>query len=695
MKKEGMIGIVAVFLFFILAQTVLAETGIVTAGALIVISFISFLAKFGLAVWVLLKNSSAKVNKYFCIVFLGQAIWDVGKHAMWQVTDPAVAIVWSKISYTGYIISVFFFIQFIWAYLKRKNFLSSTFPGKLLVYGSMVAMVVALWMTDLVVVSLYERASFIGTGYPFWVYNYGLLYNYFFLWFQMVPFLYGLFVFVKKYLYTKLEDKKKQLLWVLIGSSIPIVIGIPLNVVMPALGIFTPPNNVVLTLIMSIFITVGIAKYKFLSIEPISEKGKGTKLSADVLRKYRMDYSNYYLIKHQKSVEISYQMLLRYLGKNHFGLIVTAKPPEKVRDEHGIKTTPIVWMTESETDHPSVDPVDIEQLYETIKKFCSKVKNAFVLLDGIDYLLVHNNFNKIVHFLQEIKMLIDDNGGVLILPEGNLKLDLNQERVVHNELTLLPYSDRKLKIEDSSTKKLCAKFRQYRHVILGFTPVTESLLAELEKENIKPTIITTEKIHHHIPLEKIKVIIGDPLSKKILVKAGIDKPKTLVMVTMKNDSNAMLAINKVRELTDKAMLVTNINNHEFTEIAFKAGANYVVPSSSIGGRLISLTLCAPNAVRWIMDSTTLSNKDIELVDIEVRKKDFFVNKTIKKADDDLGHAANIIAVSNEEGLQKIPDDAYKIKEGDRIVLIANIQLVKKKTPDEIRKSLSTGKCKKH
>ncbi len=667
----------------ILSTSVLADHGS-TAEFVIFMSFIAFIAKLGLAIWVYLKNPFAKVNKYFCIVFLGQAVWDFGKFMLWQIPDAAKAMIWAKISYSGYVVSVFVFLYFAWAYLKRKNFFRTT-PGHLLVLGTMFTLLVLLWTTDMVIAELIARPHFIDPANPVWAYSYGSAYNLFFLWFQMIPFLYGFFVFGKKLFTTSLKDKKGQLFFVMLGSAFPIIIGIPTGVILPALGILLPPHNNILTLIMTCFIAVGIIRYKFLAVQPIGEKARPKPLDKELLKQFKMDYSNFYFISHNKSVEMGYKVLLNYLTKKHYGLVVTAKQPDKIRLEHGIKTTPIVWITDSETEHLSVDPVDIEQLNETIRLFCKKVKKPFIFLDGLDYLIHHNNFGKILRLVQDIKKVVEKMGGVLIIPEGNLDLTPNELRLLHKELTLLPYSVKSLKMQDRVLA--LKKFKSYKHLILGFTEVTESLLEELEKERIKPTIITTKKIHHHIPPGKIKVIKGDPLSKRILLKAGVGKPNTLVMITMDDDSSAILAINKVRQISANSVVVTNIDNREFVPIAVKAGADHVVPSSSVGGRLISLTLCAPNAVRWIMDATTLSNKQIELVDIDVSSKDWFNGKTVRKADLVLGKAANIIALKNEHVFHKIPDDDHVLKAGDHIVLIANLDMLKVKRPDKIRKKL--------
>ncbi|MBN2367871.1 DUF835 domain-containing protein [Candidatus Woesearchaeota archaeon] len=683
-KKSGLF----IVLVVLMAIQALALDREAVTPVIVGLSFLAFIVKLGLALWVYLKNPSAKVNKFFAIVFLGQALWDFGKFVMWQIFDPAKALTWGKISYTGYILSVFCFLCFVWAFLKKKNLFNNTPAGKAVFYGVMIAVLVSLWTTNLVLEDVAERDGFSSEGYVLWSYDYGPIYNYFFLWFQILPFVYGLVLFLIKYFQTEEADTKKQLLYVIIGSLFPIVIGIPTGVILPAMGFVLPPHNNILTLILSVFLTIGIAKYKFLDVQPVGEQGKPEKLSEEFKTQFHMDYSKYYFVRHQKSVEISYKVLLNYLAQKHYGLVITTKAPDKIRQEFGIKTTPIIWMTDSETENLSVDPVDIEQLYETIHQFCKKVGNSFIMIDGLDFLVQHNNFSKILHFLQEVKILVENNKGVLIIPEGNLQMDKMQERLIEKELISLPYSKNVLSALQRAEKMLEKKFRSYNHVLLGFNAVTESLLEELEKEGLKPLIVTTKNINHHIPKENFTVIKGDPLSKRMLIKAGVNKPGTLVIITLDEDSEAILAINKVRQLSESTIVVANINNQDFVPIAQKAGATYIVPSSSIGGRLISLTLCAPNAVRWIMDAITLANRTIELVDIDVTKGDRFEGKNLKTSDDLLGIAANIIAVKNNTGLHRIPLDDYIIQPGDHLVLIANLSPLKEKKPEQVRKAIS-------
>jgi|GEM_PF-2477690 len=643
-------------------------------NAILFASLLAFIVKLGLALWIYFRNPSSNVNRSFAVVFLGQAVWDLGKFVMWLLPDASTALIWAKVSYTGYIISVFFLLSFVWAYLKKKSYFT-TVPGKVGLYTPMVLLLLALWLTDLVIADLVPPGALAyGFGIELWDYTFGPVYNYFFLWFQIIPFIYAFVLFVFKYFMTTRLDKKKQLMYLVIGSAFPIMLGIPTGVILPAMGVALPPHNNILSLIMSVFIAIGIIKYKFLAIQPVGETVViGRKLDHQLAKEYEIDFGHSYFIKHEKSSEIAHKVLLTHLYKKRYGLIITAHNPSTIRHEYGIETTPIVWMTDTETEHLSVDPIDIEQLYETIRLFVKQVPNSIVLLDGLQFLITHNNFSKIIHFIRQVKSMVAHSDDCFIVTKGALQLSAKDERLLESEMITLPRA--KLAKERAKAKQAVAKKRNY--IIVGHNPLAQSIINEFEQRCIRPTIIEKGEVLVHYPKGAVNMIKGDPLSRKVLEHAGIEKSNTVVLITLEDDSEIILCINKIRQLSDEVKIITNIHNPDFIPIAMKAGANKVIPSSSIGGRMISLALTSPDIVRWVMDATTLSERGLELAEIKVDRRTPFLGKTIKEADSQLGKAGNVIAIKNIDGLKLIPDDSYKTKEGDKLILVMNFELLPK------------------
>jgi Trk K+ transport system NAD-binding subunit len=537
----------------------------------------------------------------------------------------------------------------------------------------MAYLIASVWLTNTVISELIppEKLSY-GFDIALWNYSYGPVYNYFFLWFQIIPFLYAFIIFIKKFFSAAQPDKKKQALYLILGSSFPIVIGILTGIILPAGGITLPPHNNMLSLIMCIFIAVGIIKYKLLSVQAISENiDPKRKIDHEIAKEYSMDFGKVYFIKHEKSSEIAHKVLLSHLYHKRYGLIITAHDPQRIRKEYGIETTPIIWITDTETDHPAVDPIDIQQFYETIKKFIAEVPNSFVLIDGLDFLILHNNFAKIHQFVRQLKSIISKSESCLIVTQGSLKLDLKNERLLEAEFNILPQEKRLGMAEEKA-----AKLRKPNYLVIGHNPITQSLISEFEHKGIIPTIIEKSEVLVYYRKGAVDIIKGDPLSKKVLEHAGISKPNTVVIITLEKDSDVILCINEIRQISESARIIANIHDHNFEQIAIKAGADKVIPSSSIGGTLISLALTSPEIVKWVMDATTLSTKEIQLTEMEVSGTSL-VGKNIPQADDIIGSAGNILAVKTPDGLKQIPEDSYILKKGDKLVLVVNLKFREK------------------
>ena len=152
---------------------------------------------------------------------------------------------------------------------------------------------------------------------------------------------------------------------------------------------------------------------------------------------------------------------------------------------------------------------------------------------------------------------------------------------------------------------------------------------------------------------------------------------------MDDDADVILAINIIRQLTDKAAIIANIHDLNFLKIAEDSGANYVIPSSTIGGKLLGLGVSAPAIVKWIMDSITYREKKHQLVELDVEKKSKLINKSISDIDRLMQGVAHVLAVRTGEVFNELPDDEYIVKKDDMLVLLTNLE--KEKLKKHVRK----------
>lgn len=99
------------------------------------------------------------------------------------------------------------------------------------------------------------------------------------------------------------------------------------------------------------------------------------------------------------SDEASAKATLEFLIPN--GLVVTREFPDKVRAAHSLQVTPIVWLTESPGER-RVAPTSLTMLIDTVTRFMEANPNSIVLLEGVEYLVTHNGFKKVLKQLDAL-----------------------------------------------------------------------------------------------------------------------------------------------------------------------------------------------------------------------------------------------------------------------------------------------------
>ena len=83
------------------------------------------------------------------------------------------------------------------------------------------------------------------------------------------------------------------------------------------------------------------------------------------------------------------------------GLMVTRVFPERIRQEYPLQVTPIIWLTESPGER-RIQPTSVAMLTDTLIRFMEGNPNSIVLVDGVEYLMTFNEFNKVLRSLDSL-----------------------------------------------------------------------------------------------------------------------------------------------------------------------------------------------------------------------------------------------------------------------------------------------------
>jgi len=102
-------------------------------------------------------------------------------------------------------------------------------------------------------------------------------------------------------------------------------------------------------------------------------------------------------------------------GNKPVGMAVTRQHPDLVREKYGLENTPVYWLA-TRAGEGVISPTNLGILTHTMVKFIEDHAHGVILLDGLEYLVSNNDFNKVLRVIDQVNDHISQSGCRLILP---------------------------------------------------------------------------------------------------------------------------------------------------------------------------------------------------------------------------------------------------------------------------------------
>jgi len=138
-----------------------------------------------------------------------------------------------------------------------------------------------------------------------------------------------------------------------------------------------------------------------------------------------------YLIYEEKS-DKTFQ-LFEHLTKGGIpGLIITTIFPDKIRNGYGLEDAHIYWLTETRLEGTeALQPKRLDfEMQRSIMSFMKNNKESAILLEGIEYLILENGFDKVIKFLKHV----NDNASAF---KATIVVPINPRSIDEKELNIL------------------------------------------------------------------------------------------------------------------------------------------------------------------------------------------------------------------------------------------------------------------
>ena len=132
-------------------------------------------------------------------------------------------------------------------------------------------------------------------------------------------------------------------------------------------------------------------------------------------QKYDLKAGLLFMVKERKN-DRSFEVFTDLVTHDFPGLCITRSSPDIIREEHGLKETPIVWLTNNEIEKERcLPPTDIPRLHLAVTDFMEKAQDSIILLDGLEYLATNNNFATVLKLVQLLRDKVMLHNGRMII----------------------------------------------------------------------------------------------------------------------------------------------------------------------------------------------------------------------------------------------------------------------------------------
>jgi hypothetical protein len=142
--------------------------------------------------------------------------------------------------------------------------------------------------------------------------------------------------------------------------------------------------------------------------------------------KFRPGHS--YLIKGRKT-ERALQFFVDLVNRGFEGLHITRQHPDHV-DQRKFENSPkVIWLS-STLGKDYVDPHNLGSLTAMIHEFVESSEKSVIFVDGLEFLMINNDFSRIIKFIEYVNETVMQNKAVLFLA-------IDERVFVERELAIL------------------------------------------------------------------------------------------------------------------------------------------------------------------------------------------------------------------------------------------------------------------
>ncbi len=188
-------------------------------------------------------------------------------------------------------------------------------------------------------------------------------------------------------------------------------------------------------------------------------------------------------------------------------------------------------------------------------------------------------------------------------------------------------------------------------------------------------------------IKDMMVIQGDAKHDEILIEAGIDRAKGII-ISMEDEADAVYTTLTARSLNSDIRIVSKANNAQSENLMYRGGANKVINPVIAGASSIVRASLEPTVADFL-ELVGISKKlDLDFGTVTILPQSYMVGQTLSEAPIRAIYEATVIAIIRADGkIIHNPDGGLRLEKNDQLIIFGQRRQIAK-----LRKDVSCITC---
>ena len=132
-----------------------------------------------------------------------------------------------------------------------------------------------------------------------------------------------------------------------------------------------------------------------------------------------------------------FDVFVNHMENGAQGMYIVREYPEKLRKRFELGSAPVIWLSNERDVKYAREPTNIPLIYSEVKSFLDNAQGGILLISGLEYLIIQNNFIKILKFIQLLNENVAIKDALLLLSVSPEALSSQDIKILERELRVL------------------------------------------------------------------------------------------------------------------------------------------------------------------------------------------------------------------------------------------------------------------